>query len=334
MKKSIITLILVIALLISSTSVYAADITKSSADALHSLGLFNGSGVNADGTPQYNLENNLSRAEMVTMMVKLLGKEEEARNGDWKHPFTDVPDWASPYIGYAWANGLVGGSSPTTFSSNDQASETQYLTLILRSLGYEDSKGDFSWDKARVLSDKIGVTSPDNKSTSFTRGSLAEISLSALATPMKNSSEKFADKLIKQNVFKAETFNKALNTFKKEKDEFLSSLMTAPVAGSIVDVEQFKDVQKQDESSKQETKEEIKQEVKQETKQETKKESTTNSKGISVPKSNDVKGEVWVPVNGGTKYHSKSSCSNMKNPKCITLEHAKAAGYTACKKCY
>ena len=43
---------------------------------------------------------------------------------------------------------------------------------------------------------------------------------------------------------------------------------------------------------------------------------------------------VWIPTNGGTKYHSSSTCSNMNNPQQVTLSQALAAGYTACKKCY
>ncbi len=42
---------------------------------------------------------------------------------------------------------------------------------------------------------------------------------------------------------------------------------------------------------------------------------------------------VWIS-NTGSKYHSRSSCSNMKNPSQVTLEDAKAMGYTACKKCH
>ncbi|NLP21692.1 MAG: hypothetical protein GX368_02625 [Erysipelotrichaceae bacterium] len=43
---------------------------------------------------------------------------------------------------------------------------------------------------------------------------------------------------------------------------------------------------------------------------------------------------VWIPVHGGTKYHSKSSCSNMKDPIQVTIEEAEAWGFTPCKKCY
>ncbi len=43
---------------------------------------------------------------------------------------------------------------------------------------------------------------------------------------------------------------------------------------------------------------------------------------------------VWVPVNGGKKYHSSSSCSNMKEPMQVTIDTAVANGYTACKRCH
>lgn len=43
---------------------------------------------------------------------------------------------------------------------------------------------------------------------------------------------------------------------------------------------------------------------------------------------------VWVPTNGGTKYHSRSGCSNMKAPRQVTEETAVANGYTPCKRCH
>ena len=42
---------------------------------------------------------------------------------------------------------------------------------------------------------------------------------------------------------------------------------------------------------------------------------------------------VWIPTNGGSKYHSKSSCSGMKNPIQVTVSEAIANGFDACKKC-
>ena len=43
---------------------------------------------------------------------------------------------------------------------------------------------------------------------------------------------------------------------------------------------------------------------------------------------------VWIPTNGGTKYHNKSSCSNMKSPIQVTKSEAINQGFTPCGRCY
>lgn len=42
---------------------------------------------------------------------------------------------------------------------------------------------------------------------------------------------------------------------------------------------------------------------------------------------------VWIP-NSGSKYHSRSGCSNMKNPTQVPIDQAVNMGYQPCKKCY
>ena len=44
---------------------------------------------------------------------------------------------------------------------------------------------------------------------------------------------------------------------------------------------------------------------------------------------------VWIPTNGGTKYHSKQGCSKMIDPEYVSLEEAKNRGFTeACGRCH
>ena len=43
---------------------------------------------------------------------------------------------------------------------------------------------------------------------------------------------------------------------------------------------------------------------------------------------------VWIPTNGGTKYHSKSSCSKMIDPAYVTKSYAISQGFGACGRCY
>lgn len=43
---------------------------------------------------------------------------------------------------------------------------------------------------------------------------------------------------------------------------------------------------------------------------------------------------VWIPTGGGTKYHSRSSCSGMDDPDLVPLSKAIAKGFTPCKRCH
>lgn len=62
---------------------------------------------------------------------------------------------------------------------------------------------------------------------------------------------------------------------------------------------------------------------------------STKTNSVTVP---DVAQQgdnmVWIPTNGGTKYHSKKSCSKMKDPMQVTKEQAEANGFTPCGRCY
>lgn len=163
----------------------ASDEAVQAANALHTLGLFNGTGTDANGNPIYDLDRAPTREEAITMLIRLLGKEEIAKDHDWKMPFTDVSGWAKPYVGAAYSWGLTSGTSETTFGGKQKVSAMQYLTFVLRALDYEDGT-DFQWDKAWELSDKIALTSGQYTSDrSITRGDVAIISLKALSISNK-----------------------------------------------------------------------------------------------------------------------------------------------------
>lgn len=192
MKRFIAT-ILTLALMCSfvPAAFAAAYAENEAAQALYDLGLFQGTGNNADGTPNFDLDRAPTRAEAVTMLVRLLGKEEEAKAGNWTTPFTDVADWAKPYVGYAYTNGLTTGTSDTTFGGNNLVNADQYLTFVLRALGYESGK-DFQWDKAIEFAAQDSVCNTPayrRDVTTFCRGTLAEISLRALVAKRKNDDQ-------------------------------------------------------------------------------------------------------------------------------------------------
>ena len=190
MFKKFISFIIAVALTLS-TSPYAfaaTDEAVSAANALHDMGLFNGTGTDANGEPLYDLDSIPTRNQAVTMLVRLLGKENVATSTDWNIPFSDVADWAKPYVGYAYKNGLTAGTSQTTYSGSKNTTANQYLTFVLRALGYK-SNTDFDYNKAWEFSDKIGLTNGqyDESTKTFSRGDVAVISYNALSCKLKSS---------------------------------------------------------------------------------------------------------------------------------------------------
>ena len=141
MKKKVISLVLVVCMFLGSVSypktVSAKTTTETLADILYEEGLFLGTGMTERGEPIFQLSGSVTRAQAVTILVRILGKENEAlaKKDLYVTPFVDVPTWAAPYVGYAYENGLTGGTSATTFSPNTQIPANQFLTFCLRALG-------------------------------------------------------------------------------------------------------------------------------------------------------------------------------------------------------
>lgn len=112
------------------------------ADALSELGLFRGTGNG------YELSRNISRIEALVTVVRLLNAEETALTEKNTSTFTDVPDWAADYAGYGQTYGIMTGYSGSTMGAEDNVTAKQYLTMLLRVLGFSDSAGDFTYDAA------------------------------------------------------------------------------------------------------------------------------------------------------------------------------------------
>ena len=183
--KRILSLLLTLTLALSlSVPALAADRweAENAAWTLYNYGLFQGTGTDEDGYPIFSLDTAPTRAQSVTMLVRLLGKEADAMESQWTEPFTDVPQWAQPYVGYAYAEGLTQGRGHGLFDSDSPVSVSEYLTFVLRALGYE-SGTDFQWDSAWTLSDRLKLTdgSYNAATTVFDRGDAAVLSLDALS---------------------------------------------------------------------------------------------------------------------------------------------------------
>ena len=198
MKKFVsllLALALAAALAVPSLAVDRAE-AQTSAQLLYNLGLFRGTGTDASGAPVFDLDRAPTRAEAVTMLVRLLGAEQTALSGSWSMPFTDVADWARPYVGYAYSKGLTKGIDATTFGSASTVTAAQYLTFLLRALGYQDGT-DFSWSTPWLRTDKLGITSGEyGAKTAFLRVDAAVVSARALDAARKGSDQTLLEALL------------------------------------------------------------------------------------------------------------------------------------------
>ena len=185
-----------------------APTQTAAAEALCALGLVGGYGKNADGSVNFALGDKLTRAQAFVLVVRFIGAEKDATANVQSHPFTDVPAWANPYIGYVYANGITKGVSETKFDPDTEVSEAAFLTILLRVLGYNDGAGDFKWDDPYTLAQQVGIV--DAKSNTFNRGGAFVICYRALtATP--KSGDNIANQLIAKGVFTKEAYDMAMH---------------------------------------------------------------------------------------------------------------------------
>lgn len=155
------------------------------ADRLKDLGLFQGT---AQG---YELDRAPTRAEAATMLVRLLGKEAEAKELKYTAPFTDLDAWQQPYVQYLYDNGLTTGATATTFEPEAACSAQMYTTFLLRALGYSDKAGaDFTYAQAVSFGETVGLVDYANCSEkNFLRDHVAAMSLTALNTDVKGAED-------------------------------------------------------------------------------------------------------------------------------------------------
>jgi hypothetical protein len=141
-----------------------------------------------DEDGNFNPDKQVTRAEMATVMANLLDLNVDNFKGA-NLSFTDVPEWAVPYVAACAADGIVSGYDSTTFGSNDSVTAAQASLMVLKALGYFQNSTDFGsdWQLATVkqadkaeLYDGLDV----GATTALTRNDVAQLVLNALEATM------------------------------------------------------------------------------------------------------------------------------------------------------
>ncbi len=91
--------------------------------------------ANSDGLSyQIKPANSITRAEFVTILARLMESETDLEQYAGNYSFTDVPEWASKYVGWAKAMGYVNGIEETLFGSSRNITREQMAAILYRAI--------------------------------------------------------------------------------------------------------------------------------------------------------------------------------------------------------
>ncbi len=195
--KKVISAVLALTLAMSSfvamttSAATFADVadTANYAEAVNALAALGAISGYEDGT--FLPDNNITRAEVTTMLVAALNMSADAQASGATTKFADVNEkakWAAGYVNVGVANGWISGMSATEFAPSDNVTYAQVLSMLTRILGYGDyavSKGGWpdgylaAASSAGILS---GVSAAANDA--MTRAQVARLIWNTVQAPM------------------------------------------------------------------------------------------------------------------------------------------------------
>lgn len=141
----------------------------------------------------------------------------------------------------------------------------------------------------------------------------------------------YKDNNIKSNAITIQVVDqKALAALEKQKEEEAKEKAEQLAKEKAEEEAKQKEAAKKAEEEKQKKASEQKQNTTN-TSSKTKSNTTTSTKTTQTH--NETSSMVYIPKTG-KKYHSNPNCSNMKNPRQVSITEAKRRHYEPCKKCY
>ncbi len=190
MKKRL-ALLLVVVMMLSSLS-FAAPNYDDYGLELKQLGVIKG-----DENGDLNAADNLTREEAIVTLTRMMGLESLAVECVDEQPFSDVPtdNWAKPYLGFAKKKGWTNGIGAGKFGLGQEVTLQEYLTFMLRALGYTDAD---VYDKAFAMSKDMMILNDVKESDqkeAVKRSDVFVIMYNTLHTNSKDTDQKLAVKL-------------------------------------------------------------------------------------------------------------------------------------------
>lgn len=110
--------------------------TETAVATLESLGIVTGTSAT-----KYSPDLTLTRAQICTMMIRTLGMETAVSSYTTQNLFNDVKNtmWHAGYVNLAYREGIINGYGNGKFGPDDEVTYGQFVTILLRLLGYTEN---------------------------------------------------------------------------------------------------------------------------------------------------------------------------------------------------
>ena len=193
--KKVISSAAAVAIVASSASAFAVDFpdVDESASYANAVDTVSGLGVIVgDDNGLFNPDNNVTRAEFTTMVVRALG-EEAAAAATVSSSFTDAANtdvhWAAGYIAQGVSDGWINGYGDGTFKPDNTVTYQEAVKMLVSAIGYElyaqnaggYPSGYLSYANTTGILDGVSVAS---NTTELTRAQCAVLVNNAMQAPL------------------------------------------------------------------------------------------------------------------------------------------------------
>ncbi len=157
---------------------------EESADELKGYGILKG-----DPDGNIRLEDNITRAEAIALLIRANADMNEiAQKEIFDIKFDDVEEhWAIQEISFAHQNGLIDGTTETTFEPERNVTNAEFIKMIITLLGYKPKAEIMGYPQGYVMTaSQRGITSDMNLSldADATRGDVVKMIANSLDVPM------------------------------------------------------------------------------------------------------------------------------------------------------
>ena len=159
-----------------------SNVNQEAIEVLQTVGIMTG-----DQNGNFNPDGSITRNEMAVVMAHLLNLDYDYYRGT--NPFTDVPEWAAPYVAACAAEGVVAGIGNGQYGGNNKVTAAEASLMIMKALGYFQNAEDFGtdWQVATIrqasyinLFANINATAE----SALTRAQVAQLVLNGLKAKM------------------------------------------------------------------------------------------------------------------------------------------------------